>query len=610
MGVQLMAIVAEGDRRRIYLAPTPEHEAAAIVPDLPDKPDLPLSTHPQYMGTPRYGLTKFSDLFTPRQLYALSTFAQLVAEARDMALVWARESLPDDNVSLASGGRGATAYADSVALYLAFGVSKLVDRASTLCGWDSTAANEKIRNVFGRQAMSMTWDFAEGNVLNRASGGFSKVFAPVPEALGRLKGTPQGQAFQADAMSRDFRGFVVSTDPPYYDNVPYADLSDYFYVWLRRSLGDVFPSLLATLQTPKVDELVADVQRKGGRAEAQTFFEEGFESVFRNMRLGADTRYPMTVFYAFRQTDGDVQGQASTGWQTLLEGMLRAGWEVTATWPMRTELANRMRNFESNALASSIVLALRPREQEAEAVNRRGFLGVLKSELPGALRKLQEGSVAPVDLAQAAIGPGMSVFSRFSMVIEADGAPMSVRTALALINQVLDETLTEQEGDFDAVTRFCVRWFSEFGWNEAPFGRADDLAKATNASLGLLERSGVFRASAGRARLLEPIHMPPEWDPALDKEISVWEVAVRVAHALQTVGVEMAAEWMGAAASRVDMDAVKELSYLMYSICERKGWADSALLFNGLGTSWGDLTQVARQAPVRAQQDQLDLEDL
>ena len=418
----------------------------------------------------------------------------------------------------------------------------------------------------------------------------------VAMALEAVPASSHSTVSQADARSAAYSGVLVATDPPYYDNIGYANLSDFFYGWLRRSLGDILPSLFPTVQTPKADELVADPYRQGGRAEARHFFENGFRQVFAGIRNSTPQDFPITVFYAFKQSDSDESGTASTGWQTLLEGMIEARWEVTATWPMRTESSGRILAGGTNALASSIVLAMRTRPASAEALNRRSFVSALKEEMPLALRKLQQGSIAPVDLAQAAIGPGMEVFSRYSRVVEADGSDMSVRTALALINQVLDEVLAEQEGDFDSETRFCVKWFSQFGWSEAAFGEADVLSKAVDTSVTRLERGGIFQAAAGRARLLEPSDMSGDWDPTLDKDISVWEVAVRIAHALQTAGAQRASEWMKSASSRVDMDAVKELSYLMYAICEKRGWRDSALLFNGLGTSWSDLVSAA-QAP-------------
>jgi putative DNA methylase len=371
----------------------------------------------------------------------------------------------------------------------------------------------------------------------------------------------------------------------------------------------VTPTLFSTVQTPKSDELVADPYRHGGKDEASDFFESGFNRVFAQIREVTPVDFPITVFYAFKQSESDGEGTANTGWQTLLEGMLNSGWEVTATWPIRTEASNRMLSQGTNALASSIVLALRPRSEAAETISRRGFVQSLKFELPKALRELQQGSIAPVDLAQAAIGPGMAVFSRHARVLEADGSDMTVRTALALINQALDEVLTEQEGDFDPETRFAVKWFSQHGWNDAPSGEADVLTRAVNTSVAMLERGGIFRAAAGKARLLEPPEMSEGWNPADDKAISVWEVAVRLGHALLTEGTDQASVWMRESSARVDLDAVKELAYLMYSKCESKGWAEAAMLFNALGTSWSDMAGASRATAATSRQGALDFDD-
>lgn len=609
MDVELLAVVAEGSRRRHYLEASKEHVEAANVSPPSDVPDSDLSTHPQYMGTPRYGLTRQSDLFTPRQLNALATLSDLVREARkrlvDDALM---AGLSGEGGGLESGGTGAEAYADSVATFLAFAVSRTANLGSSITSWMSDRG--ALRETFARQALPMVWDFAEANPLSDVGGSFTSNLARVVDVCSNLGAGAPGFAYQADARTREYSGFLVSTDPPYYDNVPYSDLSDFFYGWLRRSLGDQAPRLFSTMQTPKSEELVADQYRNGGKREASAFFEQGFRSVFTSIRSDASAKFPVTVYYAFKQVDGDLNESASTGWQTLLEAMLNAGWQITATWPMRTESPGRLRALGSNALASSILLALRPRSESSETTSRRGFVSALREELPARLRELQHGSIAPVDLAQAAIGPGMAVFSRYSRVLEADGSDMTVRTALALINQALDEVLSDQEGDFDAETRFAVKWFSQYGWNEASSGEADVLTRAVNTTVAMLERGGIFRAAAGRARLLEPNEMSAAWHPADDKSVSVWEVAVRLGHALLTEGADQAATWMRESSPRVDLDAVKELAYLMYSICERHGWTESAILFNALGTSWSDIAGVARAAaPSGIHQESLEFGD-
>ena len=486
-------------------------------------------------------------------------------------------------------------------------MGRAADINNALCRWENTKT--QVRNLFTRQAISMVWDFAEAPPFGDAAGGFEISLGNLVKPLKGLGNQPPGHAEQADASRADYANVLVSTDPPYYDNVPYADLSDFFYVWLRRSLISVLPSLLGTVLTPKADELVADQYRLGGRDKATAFFEHGFVQVFARIRHSAPADYPISVFYAFKQSETDDAGTASTGWQVLLEGMIRSGWEITATWPIRTELGNRMRSLESNALASSIVLACRPRPENAEATSRRGFLAALAAELPSALKELEQGSIAPVDLAQAAIGPGMAVFSRYGKVIEADGSDMTVRNALALINHTLDEVLTAQEGDFDADTRFCVKWFSQFGWNEASFGEADNLSRATNTSVDGLVRGGVFKSVRGKARLLAPDELRGDWDPITDVRTSAWEAALYLAKTLTDRGVDEAAALMRAVGQRMELDTVKELAYYLYSVCERKGWTQTALLFNGLGTSWLDMGAAARKSPAAAAQTAFDFDE-
>lgn len=593
MGAQLMAAVAEGDRQRYYVAPSADQVCAANIERPIDPLQVSLPDEALGFRIQGYGMRSFADLFSSRQLTALTTFSDLVSEVLPRIRNDASAAgLSDDARGIDDGGMGALAYAESIAIYLTLAIGRSADYWSSLCSWH--VSREIVRNTFGRQALPMVWDFAETNPFSQSTGNAAAMIEWTSRAVARTPARGSATVEQADAARRSYADVLVATDPPYYDNVPYADLADFFYGWLRRSLRTILPREFSTVQTPKEQELVADPFRRGGKRQAATYFESGFHGVFGQVQESASNAYPVTVFYAFKQVEASSDEVASTGWQTLLEGMMKAGWEITATWPMRTELGNRMRNQESNALASSIVLALRPRLASAETINRRGFVYALHDELPARLKELQQGSIAPVDLAQAAIGPGMAVFSRHGRVIEADGSEMTVRTALALINQVLDEVLSEQEGDFDVETRFAVKWFSQFGWNEGASGEADVLSRAMNTTVTLLERGGIFRAAAGRAHLVEPADMAGEWAPGDDKSISVWEVAVRLGHALMTEGTEQAATWMQESASRVDLNAVRELAYLMYSICERKGWADSAMLFNSLGTSWSELAGVAR----------------
>jgi putative DNA methylase len=600
MGQKLMAIVAEGNRRRIYLAPNEKHEQAAQIARPGNVPDTELPTAALGFRVQGYGMTHHADLFTSRQLTALTTYSALVREARTLAHKDAAESGLPSGPGLEAGGTGAEAYADAVATYLAFAVSRTADYCSTITTWASNPQMEILRGAFSRQAVQMTWDFAEGNIFGPSSGTLEIMIPAVCKPLERLPAKGPSLVTQRDASTRPYTGVLVSTDPPYYDNVGYADLSDFFYVWLRSTLGTTMPSILGTMLTPKREELVADPFRHNGKGEAEKFFESGFDRIFERIRFDAYPDAPISVFYAFKQSETDDHGEASTGWETLLAGLLRSGWAVTGTWPVRTERAGRTRHNASNALASSIVLACRPRPESAETTTRSAFLTALKDEMPKKLGELQQGAIAPVDLAQAAIGPGMAVFSRYAQVLESDGKPMSVHSALILINQALDEVLSEQEGDFDSDTRFCVQWFKNFGWSEGSFGDADNLARGRNTSVEGVQRGGVFRAVAGKAKLLPFSELPSDWHPETDERISLWEVVLHLAKALDEEGGDAAARLMAAARTRVDMDVAQELAYLLFAICEKRGQAQDAILFNGLGQSWSDLTAAARKQAASA----------
>jgi putative DNA methylase len=604
MGVQMMAIVAEGQRGRIYLPPSLKHEATAAEARPVDVPETNLPEQALGFRVQGYGMTKHRDLFTARQLVALTTFSDLVGEARERVLADGRKAgMNDDGKGISEGGVGATAYADAVATYLAFALSKMADRGSSICTWFTE--RDSTRNTFARQAIPMTWDFAELNTLLGGTGSFQGAVDWTAESL---EGTPiglgSGYAKQHDASAQidDLRDIIFSTDPPYFDNVPYSDLSDFFYVWLRRSLSPVYPSLLGTMLTPKSSELVADPFRHGGKNEAGRFFEEGMRSCFSRMRETAHPEYPVSVIYAFKQAENDEddpQGSvsvASTGWETMLEGLFTKGFQITGTWPMRTELGNRMRSLDSNALASSIVLVCRPRSESASPATRRELVTALKRELPDALKKLQHGNVAPVDFAQASIGPGMAIFSRYAKVLEADGKPMSVRTALQIINQELDAYLAAQEGELDRDTRFCLSWFEQYGMNEGPFGDADVMARARNTAVDGLVKAGVVHSKAGKVRLLKRAECPAQWHPDLDRRVTVWECTQHLIRQLDTGGIEAAARLVNLLGSRSE-DA-RALAYRLYSICERKKWADEALAYNTLVVEWPAIQDRAAQSRV------------
>ncbi|NMR19186.1 DUF1156 domain-containing protein [Cellulomonas fimi] len=612
LGSKLMAVVAEGVRQRVYLPASDQADAAARVERPAHLPDGEVADNPRWFSTPAFGMTKFTDLFTNRQLVALTTLSDLVSEARDQALKDAVSAGCPDGFPLELGGTDAVAYADAIATFLAFALSKLADWSSSICSWIPQI--EGVRDTFARQALPMVWDYVEINPFSNSVGNAGAHVTWVADGVDGLpsRSEVRASASQADAARTTFSSTeVVSTDPPYYDNIGYSDLSDFFYVWLRRSLREVHPSLLSTMLVPKAEELVANPYRHGGKEGASQFFEDGFERVFARARESANENYPITVYYAFKQSELESEGVSSTGWATLLEGMIRSGWAITATWPVRSERSGRMISVGTNALASSIVLALRPRQESAQAITRRGFLAALKSRLPQALREMQQGAIAPVDLAQSTIGPGMAVFSSYAKVVEPDGTPMTVKTALALINQALDEVLAEQDGDLDADTRFCLKWYAQYGWSEKAFGEADVLARATNTSVDGLARGGVLTSRAGRVRLLPPQDLPSTWDPDADDRLSVWEAMMHLARVLDSGGVEAAGALMPRIRQRVDLETVQLLAYRLYELTQSTRPSD-ALLFNALGTSWSDLSSVARrtEATVTTSQSSFDFDAL
>ena len=612
MGEQVCAVVTEGRRSRIYLPPNDAIAEVARIRQPEGVPSQILPNDPRNFWTVAYGLDTFDKLFTARQLTALTTFSDLVSEAREQVL---RDALAGgmEGERLEAGGVGAAAYADAVATYLGFAVSRLTDYSSALNTWANNPQMEILRNVFARQALPMAWDFAEGNPFASSSGSLSIMVKAVSEAVSRAPANFTSCVLQADAASRDYRDAVVSTDPPYYDNIGYSDLSDFFYVWLRRSLKDVHPSLFSTMLVPKAEELVANPYRHGGRDGARDFFEDGFRTVFANARRSANPDYPMTVYYAFKQTETSTEGRTSTGWSTILEGMIRSGWTITATWPMRSERGGRMTSVGTNALASSIVLVLRPRPEDAPMTDRRSLMRELRRTLPEAVETLRSGGIAPVDLAQAAIGPGMSVFSRYARVISPDGTDMSVSEALTQINAVLDEVLGEQEGDLDPDTRWCLTWFDAHGFTEGPYGEAETLASARNASIDALKRSGVLTSGGGRVGLIAPEDLPDDYDPRTDDRISHWEVVLHLARALDRRGIDEAGRLLSAAAERgLDADILQSLAYRLYSLAEKHGWTEAGLLFNALGGSWPEIAAAARTAESTGPdiQTALDLDNL
>jgi putative DNA methylase len=594
LGSQLMAIVAEGSRGRVYLSPTMEQESIAAKAKPGWKPDLLIANNPRDIRCQLYGLYTYADLFTPRQLEALTTFSDLVGEAREQIRRDAvAANLPDDDTALDAGGTGARAYAEAVSVYLAFSIDKASDYWSTVCTWHNS--KELIRNTFGRQALPMSWDYAETNAFSDSAGNVS---SGIEWAFKVLQCLPRSSALRAFASQCDAQqqaisiGKFVSTDPPYYDNIGYADLSDFFYVWLRRSLRSVFPNLLATIAVPKAEELVATPYRHGTSEKAEHFFLDGMTKAMQSLAVQAHPAAPITIYYAFKQSETEsTEGTSSSGWITFLEAALKAGLALTGTWPMRTELGNRMISSGTNALASSIILVCRPRAKDAGTIDRRKFQRLLNEALPLALDAMTRESeglhspVAPVDLSQAIIGPGMAIFSRYDAVLEADGNPMTVKTALQLINRFL------AEDDFDADTQFCLHWFEQYGWESGKFGEADTLARAKGTSVDGVKQSGVLHSAGGNVRLLKWAEYPSDWDPKSDQRLPIWEVLHQLIRVFNTDGETGAAAVFAAVQSKAE--AARQLAYRLYTLCERKNWAEDARAYNEVVTSWSGIESAA-----------------
>lgn len=583
IGIQMIAIATDGHKGRIFLAPDEDQVSAAYSANPNWQPGQSI-TGGMAGNVSGYGYTTFADLFLPRQLVALNTLAELIGEVRTKAHKDAvANGWEEDGIPLVQGGYHAKAYADAIVTYLAFAFSKTLNRSNAFVPWGVSV--ECPVNLFSRQTIPFIWDFAESNVIFGPSGSFSSMLDNTIRALEKtaLPIPAYGQAFQGNATEggKDLPAPLISTDPPYYDVIPYSDLSDFFYVWLRRLLVDTYPDLFSTMLTPKADELIADANRAGGQEAARAHFESGMFAVFDHFRKTANPDYPLTIYYAYKQQEqvGDDQ-EVSTGWETILTGIVDAGFTITGTWPMRTEREMKIASIGSNVLASSIVLVCRPRPEDVPIATRRDFITGLQHELLHKLEQLKQGNIAPVDLAQAAIGPGMAVFSRHRQVLEADGTPMTVRTALALINLVLDEFLTEQEGDYDADTRWALSWFEQYGFDPGPYGVAETLSKAKNTSVAGLVQAGILEARAGKARLLHRDELPANWDPVQDKRITTWETTHHLIRALDKGSEKEAASLLVRLGSHGE--AARDLAYRLYNICERKKWAQEAMACNML----------------------------
>jgi putative DNA methylase len=601
MQARLMAIVAEGKRGRVYLTPTQEQEHIARQAKPEWKPDVEFFQKALGFRVGNYGMTRWSDLFTDRQLVALSTLCSLVGEAQEQIQRDALQvGLDEDNVHLRDGGAGAAAYAEAVAVYLGMAIDRSANTLCTIARW--TPERGQTVTVFARQAIPMTWDFPDVNPFSGAAGDYGTSIEGVAKGMTGSTGS-FGHSSQADASSQSIStNKIVSTDPPYYDNIGYADLSDFFYVWMRRSLRPIFPELFATLAVPKAEELVATPARHGGKTEAEEFFLDGMTRAMHRLATQAHVGFPATIYYAFKQSETvGGEGTASTGWQTFLSAVLEAGLAISGTWPMRTELANRMRGMDSNALATSMVLVCQRRDKDAAILSRNQFRRDLRQQLPQAIKELEQANIAPVDVPQAAIGPGMAIYSQAKAVLNPDDSPMSVREALIEINSALDEHFSQNEGAFDADTRFALTFFESYGYSERLYGDAESLAIARNISVEGVARAGILSAIAGKVQLLRREQLDDDWDPSRDDRLCIWEATQHLIKALEGCGEAAAAALMvqlKQLPGQSDLLAnCRALAYRLYNHCEKTKQAEEGRAYNGLVIAWQEIERQASNQP-------------
>lgn len=608
IGMQLLAVVAEGKNGRIYISPDETQELAALTERPENVPTGKIGEDRRALRTPLYGLTDFSDLFTSRQLVALTTFCDLIQEVGKIAETDAVQAgMKDDHVPLSKNGTGAKAYSEAIEVYLSFALSRMTNIFNALCRWESSRAQSL--TLFSRQGIPMIWDFAENNSFANAAGDFTVSLGSIIKVLDGFQQTKNGEASQYNAEDDcGMRNIMVSTDPPYYDNIGYAELSDFFYVWLRRNLKETYSDLFSTMLVPKAEELIATPYRhNGSTAEAKTFFEDGMLKTCKQIYQYAREDVPVTIYYAYKQSETDTATNttASSGWETMLAAIVNAGFAITGTWPMRTEMANRAVASGTNALASSIVLVCRKRPENAPQTTRRNLVATLRRELRPALKQLQASNIAPVDLAQSAIGPGMGVFSRYRRVLEADGTPMSVRSALQVINEEIDLYFNEQIGDLDTASRFCVDLYIQNAYNEMRYGEAEVLANAKSTSIPMLAANGVLYAKAGMVHLIERDELP---ETVNTEEKNIWLLTQQLTRAMAKGGIEACAQivfsMMGSNAERA-----KDLAYRLYTIAEQKKWTNEGYAYNALVVAWPDIQ--TRAAALKLEQpEQLNLFDL
>ena len=589
MGQKLMAVVVEGKNNRIYLSPTQDIENIALNIKCDWDSPSEICHWPGRTNVVEYGMTRFIDVFPERQKMALVTFSDLIPEAKENLKAAAIVAgITDDGLALSDGGKGATAYSDAVSVYLGFVIDKCSDYWSSICSWIPQLG--ALRNTFARQAIPMVWDFAEANPFSSSTGNFVSMLDWNWKALSQFPSNADGYATQADAVLQNISlNKVISTDPPYYDNIAYADISDFFYMWMRRSLKGVYPDLFSTLAVPKAEELVASPYRHGSKKNAEKFFMDGMTHAIRKMSDDGHPAFPVTIYYAFKQSETKEGSTSSSGWETFLEAVVRAGFSIDGTWPLRTEFGNRPISSGSNALASSVVLVCKKRKIEAESISRREFQRELREQMPDALEAMIGGEtgttpIAPVDLAQSAIGPGIAIYSKYAAVLNQDGTKMSVHEALILINRAITEYLNPDSGNFDADTLFCDDWFSQYGWAAGAFGEADTLARAKGTTVDGVRDAGVIEAGGGKVRLLKWSEYPQDWDPKADTRTPIWEACHQMIRVLNQQGESEAGKLLAKMPERGE--PIRQLAYHLYTLCERKKWAEEARAYNELIGSW------------------------
>ncbi len=586
---RLMCLVVEGKGERLFLSPSAQQQEVATNIDRTWEPSLHLPEKLTGGTCFAYGLETWGSVFTNRQLLVLNTLMDVINE------------LPSEELD--------QSYETAIKTYLSFLISQVANHGASICGWN--APNTQMRSVFARQAIPMAWDFAEVNPFSNSTGSFKNLFERLCKGFQALGTGAVGVVRQADAINQDIsNGKVISTDPPYYDNIAYADLSDFFYGFQRKALKELYPSIFATVAAPKENELTALKFRHKTKEAANLFFEDGMTQAIRNLAEKGHPAYPISIYYAFKQSETKEDSTSNTGWETFLEAVIRAGFSINGTWPVRTEKEGRVIGNGTNALASSVVLVCRKREETAESISRREFQRELREKMPGALEAMIGGEtgttpIAPVDLAQAAIGPGMSIYSKYSAVLNQDGNRMSVHDALILINRAITEYLNPDSGNFDADTLFCDDWFSQYGWSEGIFGEADTLTRAKGTSVEGVSEAGVIEAGGGKVRLLKWSEYPQNWDPKTDTRTPIWEACHQMIRVLNQQGESDAGNLLAKMPERGE--PIRQLAYHLYTLCERKKWAEDARAYNELIGSWHAIVSASHEVGHSGEQVHMDL---